>query len=161
MDAEVCTKLVSLSLWHCLQKHRWTWKCRQFVTFSFTSTSWNFSRSNGTFIVGQIQALPMTAKKVGELTWNDPLLSRVLGFGRSGWLDRVIAELKPYWGCQQELSVESDCLLWGTRVVIPTKLHNSLLEELHRDHPRMSCMKAVASSYFMVAWSGQGYLNVC
>ena len=41
------------------------------------------------FIVGEIQALPVTAKKVEELTQNDPLFSRVLGYVRSGWPDRV------------------------------------------------------------------------
>ena len=39
-------------------------------------------------------------------------------------------------------TVEEECLLWGFRVVIPQRLHDKLLNELHKDYPRM---KAVAS----------------
>ena len=46
------------------------------------------------FIVGEIQALPVTAKKVEELIQNDPLFRRVLGYVRSEWPDRVTEELK-------------------------------------------------------------------
>ena len=52
-----------------------------------------------------------------------------------------------YWNRRTELAVEGDCLLWGIRVVIPQKLRNTALRELHRDHPGKVQMKAIAPSY--------------
>ena len=51
-----------------------------------------------------------------------------------------------------EETVEDDCLLWGSRVVVQLKLREKLLNELHRDHSGMSRMKAVARSYMW--WPG-------
>ena len=48
--------------------------------------------------------------------------------------------------------MEEGCLLWGIRVIIPHKLREKLLEELHKDHPRVTCMKSVARSYMW--WPG-------
>ncbi|XP_026566883.1 uncharacterized protein K02A2.6-like, partial [Pseudonaja textilis] len=44
------------------------------------------------------------------------------------------------------------CLLWGTRVVIPTSLRTRVLEALHEGHPGIVRMKALARSY--VWWTG-------
>ncbi len=50
------------------------------------------------------------------------------------------------------MTTEGGCLLWGIRVIIPEKLQPKLLQELHRDHPGITRMKAVARSYF--GWPG-------
>ena len=42
--------------------------------------------------------------------------------------------------------------MWGNRVVIPSKLRSRIKEELHRSHPGMSRMKALARSYLW--WLG-------
>ncbi|XP_026570688.1 uncharacterized protein K02A2.6-like, partial [Pseudonaja textilis] len=44
------------------------------------------------------------------------------------------------------------CLLWGTRVVIPTSLRTRVLEALHEGHPGIVRMEALACSY--VWWPG-------
>ncbi|XP_026578600.1 uncharacterized protein K02A2.6-like, partial [Pseudonaja textilis] len=41
------------------------------------------------------------------------------------------------------------CVLWGDRVVVPTKLQKRVLQMLHDGHPGIVCMKALARSY---AW---------
>ena len=105
-----------------------------------------------TFTIGQIMALPVTAECVQVATRQDPVLSKVHQFTREGWPASIPDEYKPYWNRRQELSTEGGCLMWGNRVVIPQKLRARLVEELHRDHPGMVKMKAVARSYLW--WPG-------
>ena len=50
------------------------------------------------------------------------------------------------------MSVESDCLIWGNRVIILFHLRNKILTELHENHPGIVRMKALACSY--VWWAG-------
>ena len=59
-------------------------------------------------------------------------------FTTRGWPDEIPESLRPYWRRRLELTIEDDCLLWGTRVMVPLKLREKLLEELHRDHAGMS-----------------------
>ena len=61
-------------------------------------------------------------------------------------------DLKPYWDRRLELTTEGQCLLWGTRVVIPNKLYPTVLNELHSGHPGIVRMQAIARSY--VWWPG-------
>ncbi|XP_059053034.1 uncharacterized protein K02A2.6-like, partial [Achroia grisella] len=49
---------------------------------------------------------------------------------------------------REELSVHSDCILWGNRVVVPEKMRSYILEELHRNHDGIVISKALARSYF-------------
>ena len=66
---------------------------------------------------------------------------------KNGWPDQVPDYLKPFWIKRTELTLEGDCVLWGIRVVIPQKLRNKVLEELHRAHSGIARMKAVARSH--------------
>ena len=56
--------------------------------------------------------------------------------------------LKPFFHRRYELSIEQDCLLWGIRVVIPTRYQKDLLEELHVGYPGIVRMKELARSCF-------------
>ena len=101
------------------------------------------------FNVSQIEALPVTASQLGRATRKDPILSCVMQHMRQGWpLKCPVATLQPYWNRRQELSIVGDCLLWGSRVIIPTSCHVKILQDLHREHAGMSRMKAIARSYF-------------
>jgi len=73
------------------------------------------------------------------------ILSKVYNCMQKGWPSSVDAQFQPYFTRKEELT---GCVLWGSRVIIPTKLHKKLLSELHRDHPGITKMKAVACSYF-------------
>ena len=100
------------------------------------------------FIIGQIQALPVTAKQIQTATRQDGVLSQIFCYVEAGWPSHVDEVYKPFVNRENELSIEAGCLLWGNRVIIPTKLRSCLVAELHRDHPGASRMKAVARSYF-------------
>ena len=52
---------------------------------------------------------------------------------------------------KNELSVESNCLIWGNRVIIPFHLRNKILTELHENHPGIVRMKALVR---YVWWAG-------
>ena len=77
----------------------------------------------------------------------DPLLSRVYRYTLSEWPTVVDPELVPFKNKKDELTLEQGCLLWGTRVVIPTSLQKEVLKELHETHPQITKMKALARSY--------------
>ena len=47
---------------------------------------------------------------------------------------------------ESELSVENECVLWGSRVIIPTSLQNDVLNTLHDAHLGASKMKSSARS---------------
>ena len=100
------------------------------------------------FIIGQIQALPVTAKQIQTATRQDGVLSQVFCYVEAGWPSHVDEAYKPFVNRGNELSIEAGCLLWENRVIIPTKLRSCLVAKLHRDHPGASRMKAVARSYF-------------
>ena len=101
-----------------------------------------------TFMIGQIQAMPVTAEQVQATTRRDPVLSQVFRYVQDGWPATVNDKYKPFYKRKDELSIEAGCLLWGNRVIVPEKFQLILIEELHRDHPGASRMKSVARSYF-------------
>ena len=67
-------------------------------------------------------------------------------FTLNGWpgKEEVPDNLKRYYFKRNELTVEEGCLLRGTRVVIPAKYQESVLAELHLNHPGIVRMKALA-----------------
>ena len=104
------------------------------------------------FMIGQIQALPVTSERLETETRHDPILSQVHAFTRKGWPATTAEEFKPYRERQNELTTQGEVVLWGNRVVIPLKLRTRILEELHRSHPGITRMKALARSYLW--WPG-------
>ncbi|XP_062714146.1 uncharacterized protein K02A2.6-like [Aedes albopictus] len=79
----------------------------------------------------------------------DKLLSRVAEYVKSGWPQMIQEEdLKVFHRKRDELSVEEGVLLWGYRIVVPTKLRKFLLDELHSVHLGIVKMKSLARSYF-------------
>ena len=104
------------------------------------------------FNISQIRSLPVTSSQLRRASTTDRILSKVISYTKRGWPSRFAEPLRPYWRRRDELTIESDCLLWGSRVVVPQKLREKLLEELHRDHSGMSRMKTIARSYMW--WPG-------
>ena len=73
-------------------------------------------------------------------------------YTQSGWPNEVDDILLSFWNRRTELTIEQGCLLWGIRVVIPQKLREAVLKELHKDHPGIVRMKSITRSY--IWWEG-------
>lgn len=70
-----------------------------------------------------VQGAPISAAEVKRETAKDKVLSRVLLFTLNGWPPAVDeTDLEPYFARRNELSVDSQCVTWGNRVVIPMAL---------------------------------------
>ena len=105
------------------------------------------------FNIHQIAALPVSSRQIAEHTRRHPVLSRVLHHVQHGWpTAKVLPVMQPFWTRRDELTVEQGCLLWGMRVIVPHKLQNQVLKELHSSHPGIVRMKSIARSY--VWWPG-------
>ena len=100
----------------------------------------------------QVDALPVTSSELQTATRADPILGKVLSYVRRRWSHTIANYLKPYKKNSQELSIEGDCLFRGTRVVVPSKLRQKILNELHKGHSGIVRMKALARSH--VWWPG-------
>jgi len=68
------------------------------------------------------------------------------------WI-KFIKELQPYKHCENELSTENGCVMWGIRVVVPQTLHSQVLKSLHSNHPGITRLKPLLEvTYF--CWTG-------
>ena len=82
--------------------------------------------------VQQIGTLPVQAKQLLQETENDPLLSKVLLYTKESWPRQVDAQLLPFSRRKLELTIESGCLMWGIKVIIPNKLQERVPYRTHR-----------------------------
>ena len=66
------------------------------------------SSEEACFNIGQMEALPVSAVQLGTASRQDPVLSRVMLFTRSGWPLEVSPEVKPFYHRRNELTVEGN-----------------------------------------------------
>lgn len=85
--------------------------------------------------------------EIGKETKKDKILQKVSNFILSNWPEKVEDSLKPYWNKRYELSMQSNCILWGSRVIIPEVLRNKALNILHEDHTGIVKMKRLAREF--------------
>ena len=97
---------------------------------------------------------PVSAEQIRDQTEKDPTLAPVLQFLKQGWPNTMKKEspLMPFFTKRSELSLFDGCILWGTRVVVPSVCRETILVELHEGHPGIVRMKALSRSY--VWWPG-------
>ncbi|XP_041820347.1 uncharacterized protein K02A2.6-like [Chelmon rostratus] len=110
------------------------------------------SKPTEIFYFKDVAAVPVTSVHVKKHTRADPILSEVVDIITRGRRGVMTENLKPYLVRRNELSVQSGCLLWGNRVIIPPPLRENVLDELHSGHCGMVRMKEIARSYFW--WPG-------
>ena len=94
---------------------------------------------------------PITAHQIQEYT---PQLAPIVQFVQQGWPSACPDpdKLAPFFKKRTKLSIYEGCLLWGTRVIIPTSCRDAVLTELHEGHPGVTRMKGLARMY--VWWPG-------
>lgn len=80
----------------------------------------------------------------------DGTVSKIMKYVKSGWpvQNDNTSEIKPFTIRSHELTIENGILMWGYRVVIPSKIQKTLLRELHSTHSGIVKMKSRARSYF-------------
>ena len=99
-----------------------------------------------------LQGLPLTASDIAKATREDPLYGRVLTAVKTGVFDHQDKTLTPFTSVRNSLTVDAGCLLYGSRVVIPTRQQARLLFELHNTHMGVVKMKSLAREY--IWWPG-------
>lgn len=93
-------------------------------------------------------SLPVDYRRIKKETAVDPVLGKIIFYVRHGWPNKCPSEeFKPYFIRKMEITVESDCLMWGYRLIVPNKFQKYILDELHNTHMGMVKMKSLARSY--------------
>ena len=83
---------------------------------------------------------PVSSKHIRLWTDRDSLLSKIRRWILSGWPEKE-KEMQPFFSKKTELSVEEGCILWGSRVVVPSKGRSKVVKMLHEAHPGIVRMK--------------------
>ena len=96
------------------------------------------------FNILQVNTIPVNPDLLKRATAVDPVLSKVLRYVQGGWPHHVSPDLKPFFQRKDELVIEAGCLMWGIRVVIPTKFRQQVMDELHTSHAGIVRMKSLA-----------------
>ncbi|XP_049291417.1 uncharacterized protein K02A2.6-like [Anopheles funestus] len=86
---------------------------------------------------------------VQKATQEDTLLRKLSHYVTDGWPRNASfgSELARFHHRKEGLSTVDGCILFGERLVIPEKLRARCLTQLHRGHPGIQRMKALARSY--------------
>lgn len=93
--------------------------------------------------------MPVTVKDISSETKQDLVLNTVVNYVLNGWPRKVNdTEIKPYFLCRSQLSFENGCLMRGHKVIIPQKLREKVLIDLHSSHLGIVKSKAEARSRF-------------
>lgn len=79
------------------------------------------------------------------------LLSRVRSMIQLGWSEMAEEStcMRLYQQTKDELSLQDNCILWGSQIIIPEAGQSRVLDELHSEHPGV---KSIASG--IIWWPG-------
>ena len=95
-----------------------------------------------------IPDVPSSVEEISQATQNDTHLAMVLKYVKTGWPTTYNGDIdQQMWNRRHELSIHKECLLWGSRTVIPSCLRDKMLNLLHASHQGISRTKAIARSY--------------
>ena len=97
-------------------------------------------------VFGAIGTAVITLPAMGQATASDDQLSRVRDFILNGWpveKRAVPADLRTFYAIREELStaLQGQCIVRGSRTIIPSALRATVLELAHEGHPGIVRMK--------------------
>ncbi|XP_012532687.1 uncharacterized protein K02A2.6-like [Monomorium pharaonis] len=89
-------------------------------------------------------------KQIARETRRDKELTQTTKYIMLGWPHRknIPDHLQKYEIRKDELTIEENCLMWGYHVIIPKKLQEEVLSELHATHVGIVRIKSIARSFF-------------
>ena len=70
-------------------------------------------------LLESLEILTVTVAQIKCWTEHNPVLAKVPKFVQQDWPRSVSSELHLFYTRRLELSIQDDCLLWGSSVVIP------------------------------------------
>lgn len=94
----------------------------------------------------------MDATLVKIETNKDSILSKVKYYIQTGWPEQVEKNLEPFKIKKDLLNLEQEVIIRGHRIVIPEKLKNKILKELHQNHLGIVKMKSISRGH--IWWPG-------
>ena len=91
---------------------------------------------------------PVSASAVALAIPEDVNLRQVMAWCLAGWPDQDPGgAFSPYYLRRDAISMVNGCLLWGERVIVPTKMRQDVLHMLHQGHLGVSRTQALARLY--------------
>ncbi|XP_048775178.2 uncharacterized protein K02A2.6-like [Ostrea edulis] len=100
------------------------------------------------FHIGQIECLPVSSRRIQQETRNDVILGHVMSCVKSDWTPKdKEGDLAPFHARRNELCIHHGCVMWGVRVIIPAKLRDQVLFQIHEGHLGVVKMKNLARSF--------------
>ena len=100
------------------------------------------------------QIKPTDSKLMKTESMKDPVLAQVMRYVKEGWPYKMNADnpAGKFRKLSESLSTCHGCLLYGSRLVIPSSLRQGILQILHTSHLGMQRMKQLART--AVFWPG-------
>ena len=96
----------------------------------------------------QLSSLPVAEKELITETERDHTLKKVTEYTLNGWPNSIEDETTSHYSRRrQDISLVNGCLLNGERIIIPKTLRERILRQLHKGHPGIQRMKALARYY--------------
>ncbi|XP_062700701.1 uncharacterized protein K02A2.6-like [Aedes albopictus] len=98
-----------------------------------------------------LRNLPVTFNMIAAESQKDATLKQVSSFVQCGWPSNVSQLMDPavkkFYARRDGLQLIDNCVMFGDRIIVPQRYRKQVLKQLHRGHPGMERMKAIARSY--------------
>ncbi|EYC39146.1 hypothetical protein Y032_0673g1398 [Ancylostoma ceylanicum] len=92
--------------------------------------------------------LPVDIKMIAGKSAKDDTLKNVISYvQKDKWPNEPSVDVARYFALRQSLAIQDDCLFFGPRLVIPSKLRRRVLQLSHDGHPGTTRMQMLARSY--------------
>ncbi|CAH8644745.1 unnamed protein product [Heterobilharzia americana] len=97
--------------------------------------------------ISWINSFEIIVGKIRKHVDLDNILSQIKIYVMTGWPKYVDEKYKPYQQRKHEITLKNGCLLYGTRIIIPTNCREAILGKLHTSHTTNKDMKESAMNY--------------